>query len=143
MAATKKNANKTQLTEASVEEYFANIDDDARRGDCESLAKLIASVTKQKPRMWGASIVGFGRYHYVYDSGREGDMCEVGFSSRANGISLYVVADIPGQKTLLAKLGKHKAAKACVTIRRMSDVDPEVLKELVKGSVAEVRRRHG
>lgn len=138
-----RNTNKTQLTEASVEEYFANIADDARRADCRALAKLIAAVTHEKPRMWGAGIGGFGSYHYRYDSGREGDMCAVGFSSRANGISLYVVADTPEQKKLLAKLGKHKAAKVCVTIRRMADVDAHVLKAVVKGSVAEVRRRYG
>ena len=139
----RKNTNKTQLTDASVDEYFANIDDDTRRSDCQALARLMTSVTKERPRMWGASIVGFGSYHYRYDSGREGEMCAAGFSSRTGGISLYVVADTPEQRQLLARLGRHKAAKACVTIKRMSDVDAEVLKAIVKGSVAEVRRRHG
>src|SRR5262245_6400708 len=110
-----KNTNKTQLTEASVEEYLANIADEARRKDCAALTKLMAAVTGHKPRMWGANIVGFGSYHYKYDSGREGDMCLAGFSSRKDSISVYVMVDTPSQKQLLAKLGKHKVSKsACV-----------------------------
>jgi hypothetical protein len=139
----KKNTNKTQLTDDSVEEYLSAITDEARRKDCQALTKLMAGVTRQPPRMWGKSIVGFGSYHYKYDSGREGDMCLVGFSSRADSISLYVVADTPAQLKLLAKLGKHKSAKACVYIKRLADVDAAVLKAVVAASVAEVKRRHG
>jgi hypothetical protein len=114
-----------------------------RRADCAALAKLLASVTRQPARMWGANIVGFGSYHYRYDSARAGDMCRVGFSSRADSISLYVVADTPAQKLLLAKLGKHKSAKACVYLERLADVDTDVLKTVVRESLAEVKRRHG
>lgn len=81
--------NKTKPTNASVASYFAAIEDEGRRKDCEALAKLMTRATKEKPRMWGTSIVGFGSYHYRYDSGREGDMCIVGFSSRKGDISLY------------------------------------------------------
>lgn len=140
--AAKKNTNKTQLTDTPVEEYLANIADEARREDCRALTKLMAAVTREKPKMWGPGIVGFGSYHYVYDSGREGDMCRAGFSSRADAISLYVVADTPSQKALLAKLGKHKAMKACVAIKRLSDVDLAVLKQVIAGSLEEVKRRH-
>jgi len=140
----KKNTNKTQLTAASVEEYLANIADEARRADCQALTSLMASVTRQMPRMWGASIVGFGSYHYKYDSGREGDMCLAGFSSRSDSISVYVVVDTPAQKQLLAKLGKHKTSTAaCVYLKRLADVDHDVLKQVIAGSVAEVKRRHG
>ena len=139
----KKNTNKTQLTDDSVEEYLAAIADESRREDCQALTKLMAGVTRQPARMWGKSIVGFGSYHYQYDSGREGDMCLAGFSSRADSISLYVVADTPAQLQLLAKLGKHKSAKACVYIKRLADVDAAVLKALIAASVAEVKRRHG
>jgi hypothetical protein len=139
----KKNTNKTQLTQASVEEYLANITDEARRKDCQALTKLMSAVTRQKPRMWGAGIVGFGSYHYKYDSGREGDMCLAGFSSRSDSISVYVVVDTPAQKQLLAKLGKHKvSSRACVYLKRLADVDQDVLKQLIAGSVAEVKSRH-
>ena len=140
----KKNTNKTQLTEASVEQYLADITDEARRADCQALARLMAGVTRQKPRMWGPNIVGFGSYHYKYDSGREGDMCLAGFSSRSDAISVYVVVDTPAQKRLLKKLGKHRASTtSCVYLKRLSDVDPNVLKQVIEGSIAEVKRRHG
>jgi hypothetical protein len=142
-AKSSRNTNKTQLTEGSVEGYLANIGDEARRKDCQALVKLMAAVTGQKPRMWGAGIVGFGSYHYKYDSGREGDMCLAGFSSRADSISVYVVVDTPAQQKLLANLGKHKTStKACVYLKRLSDVDQDVLKAVIAESVAEVRRRN-
>jgi hypothetical protein len=138
-----KNTNKTQLTEASVEDYLAAISNEDRRKDCQALAKLMAAATKQKPRMWGTSIVGFGSYHYKYDSGREGDMCTAGFSLRVDSISLYVVTNTPAQQALLARLGKHKSAKACVYLKRLADIDRDVLRALVVGSVAEIKRRYG
>ena len=88
--------NKTKATEASVDGYIAAIDDESRRKDCETLAKLMANATKQQPKMWGASIVGFGSYHYKYESGREGDSCLTGFSSRKGDISVYVLASFLG-----------------------------------------------
>jgi hypothetical protein len=128
--------NKTKTTDASVEEYLAAIDDEARRKDCEALADLMAKATKQPPRMWGASIVGFGSYHYRYASGREGDTCVVGFSSRKGDISVYGL-NAAGAAELLPKLGKHKAGKGCVYIKRLSDVDLKVLEKLVAGAAAE------
>ena len=133
--------NKTKVTEASVESYLAAIADEARRQDCEALTKLMTKATKQPPKMWGTSIVGFGSYHYKYASGREGDSCLTGFSSRKSDITLYLVADFPGQDELLAKLGKHKRGKGCLYLRTLSDVDPKVLEQLIVGSVAE-RKRH-
>jgi hypothetical protein len=135
--------NKTKATDASVEGYLAAIEDPARRQDCEALAKLMAKATKQPPKMWGPSIVGFGSYHYQYDSGREGDSCLTGFSSRKGDISVYLVGSFPGREELLTKLGKHKTAKACLYIRNLADVDLKVLEQLVIGSVAERKRQHG
>lgn len=135
--------NKTKATEASVDGYIAAIDEESRRKDCETLAKLMAKATKQKPIMWGTSIVGFGSYHYKYESGREGDSCLTGFSSRKGDISVYLIGSFPGRDELLAKLGRHKMAKACLYIRKLSDVDLEVLEQLVAGSVAEMKRRYG
>lgn len=135
--------NKTQATDASVEAYLAAIEDPGRRQDCAALVKLMSKVTKAPPVMWGSSIVGFGRYHYKYESGREGDSCATGFSSRKGDISIYLMAEGAGQAELLATLGRHKMGKACLYVRQLADVDVKVLEKLVAGSVAEVRRRHG
>ena len=133
--------NKTKQTEASVEAYLAAIADESRRKDCVALAKLMARASKEKPKMWGTSIVGFGSYHYKYESGREGDSCLTGFSSRKGDISVYILGDFPQRAELLAKLGRHKTGKACLYLRKLDDVDLEVLEQLVANSVAEHRRR--
>jgi len=135
--------NKTKATEASVESYLSAIEDQARRKDCQALAKLMSQLTKQPPKMWGTSIVGFGSYHYKYASGREGDSCLTGFSSRKGDISIYLVAGFPGQEELLSKLGKHKMGKGCLYIRKLGDIDCQILEQLVIGSVAERKRHHG
>jgi uncharacterized protein DUF1801 len=133
--------NKTKATDSSVDRYIDAIDDDIRRKDCQSLARLMAKVTKEKPKMWGPSIVGFGSYHYKYESGREGESCLIGFSSRKGDISVYLTQNFPGHDELLSKLGKHKMGKACLYIRKLDDVDLKVLEKLVFGSVAERKRR--
>ena len=104
------------------------------------MAKLMTKATKQKPKMWGTSIVGFGSYHYRYESGREGDSCLTGFSSRKSDISVYLVASFPGREELLSKLGKYKVGGGCLYIRKLSDVDLKVLERLIVGSVAERKR---
>jgi len=135
--------NKTIATEESVENYFLRITNVARREDCDALARLMSKVSKFEPRMWGTSIVGFGSYHYKYESGREGDSCLTGFSSRSKDITLYLTAEVLQQKELLLKLGKHKASKSCLHINRLSDVDAKILEKLVKNTVAERSSRHG
>jgi hypothetical protein len=135
--------SKTKATNASVEQYLAAIEDEARRADCRALVKLMRRATGEAPKMWGTSIVGFGSYHYKYESGREGDSCATGFSSRKGNIAVYLMASAPNRAKLLARLGTYKTAKACLYVRRMSDVDPEVLEKLVADSVADVRRRYG
>jgi hypothetical protein len=135
--------NKTKATDASVADYLAAIDDEARREDCRALAALMAKATRQPPRMWGASIVGFGQYRYKYASGREGDTCVVGFSSRKGDISVYGLNAAADAAELLPKLGKHKANKGCVHIKRLSDIDLKVLGKLVAGAAAGRKREHG
>jgi hypothetical protein len=135
--------NKTKATDASVDSYLSAIADETRRNDCIALAKLMTKATKEKPKMWGAGIVGFGSYHYKYESGREGDSCLAGFSSRKGDISVYLMGDFEGRDALLAQLGKHKMAKACLYIRRLEDVNSKVLEQLVAGSAAAVKRRYG
>ena len=134
--------NKTKPTKASVASYLAAIKSETRREDCVTLSKLMTKVTKSPATMWGPSIVGFGSYHYVYESGREGDMCIAGFSSRKDGLTVYLMGDFKGKADLLKKLGKHRATKSCVYIRSPEDIDAKVLEKLVTGSIAEVKRRY-
>lgn len=134
--------NKTKESGASVESYLAAIQDEARRKDCEALAKLMARATKHPPKMWGSSIVGFGSYHYTYGSGREGDICLVGFSSRKSAITMYGLHAAPSYEALLPKLGRHKAGKGCLYIGSLSDVDRKVLEKLVADAAAAKQRGH-
>ena len=134
---------KTKPAAASVEAYIAAIESEERRADCRELVRLMSKVTKEPATMWGTSIVGFGSYHYTYASGHSGDSCVAGFSSRKGDISVYLTAGFPGHEDLLAKLGRHKMGKACLSIHRLGDVDMEILEKLVAGSVAETRRRYG
>ena len=134
--------NKTKPTRASVDDYIASIVDEARRADCRQLVRMMSRVTGEPPRMWGPSIVGFGTYHYRYESGREGDFFLTGFSSRKTDLSLYVMAGFASFPALMAKLGRHRTGKSCLYVRRLADVDLEVLEELVRRSVKETRERH-
>jgi len=127
--------NKTKATEASVESFIESLPE-ARRQDAAALVKLMQSVSRQKPKMWGASIIGFGSHHYRYDSGREGDMPLICFSPRKSGNVVYNMGS--AEKTLLEKLGKHKLSGSCLHISRLSDVDAKVLKTLVEKSFAKV-----
>jgi hypothetical protein len=134
--------NKTRATDASVQDYLAAIDDETRRRDCEALAKLMTEATSYPPQMWGTSIVGFGSYHYKYESGREGDACIVGFASRKGDISVYGLNAAVDANELLARLGKHKAGKGCLYIKTLADIDLKVLATLVASAVAEKKRQH-
>jgi hypothetical protein len=134
--------NKTKATKSSVNGYLATIKDRARREDCEALAKLMTKATKEQPVMWGTSIVGFGSYHYKYDSGREGDSCLAGFSSRAGDITIYVSSEFPKRDALFVKLGKHKAKGGCLYIKSMSDIDPKVLEQIVAAGTAARKKAH-
>jgi hypothetical protein len=135
--------NKTKASAASVEQHIAAIDNEAIRSDCAALVKLMRKWTGEQPRMWGPSIVGFGSYHYKYESGREGDSCATGFAARKNEIAVYLVAEGKGQGELLARLGKHKMGKACLYVRRLADIDLAVLEKLVKGSLVALRAQYG
>ena len=137
------SGNKTTPTDAGVSAFLAAIEDDQRREDCRTLLALMGRITGKPAVMWGASIVGFDTYHYRYESGREGDWAVTGFSPRKGDISVYLTAASPEQDDLLARLGRHKMGKACLYIRRLSDIDLAVLEQLIAASVAEVKRRYG
>jgi hypothetical protein len=133
---------KTKQTDLSVQAYLEAIDDEQRRHDCMAIIEIMRRVTKEEPKMWGAGIVGFGSYHYKYESGHEGDACLVGFASRKGDISLYIMSGFEGRERLLTELGKHKTGKACLYIKRLSDIQIPVLEKLVSESVALIRRRY-
>lgn len=126
---------KTRPEETSVPQFLASIADENRRRDCEAIAELMQDVTGAAPVMWGASIVGFGRYHYRYDSGREGDWMLVGFSPRKKDITLYLMAGFERFPDLMQRLGKHRTGKSCLYVKKLDDVDRMVLRELVQSSV--------
>ena len=107
----------------------------ARRADAKTLVKLMQGASGEKPKMWGPAIVGFGSYHYQYDSGREGDMPVIAFSPRKQSLTLYISASDPNKADLLSKLGKHKVSGSCLHIKRLSDVDLPTLKKLINASV--------
>lgn len=131
--------NKTVQTDADVADYFAAIQTPARRQDCETLAALMSSVSGQPAKMWGPGIVGFGVHRYKYDSGREGEICAVGFASRKPEIVLYGLDVGEGSKAL-AKLGKHKTGKGCLYIKTLGDVDLKVLESMIASAA---RQRMG
>src|SRR5450631_4518988 len=133
--------NKTKPTKLSVAAFIAALTDPARREDAKALIKLMQNAARKKPQMWGPSIIGFGSYHYRYDSGREGDMPLVAFSPRKAATVLYNLTGFPASDALLAKLGKHTTGKACLNIKKLTDVDPAVLKELAIKAVAAMRAR--
>jgi len=134
--------NKTKPTELSVAAFIDAITDPTKRADAKALVKLMQDVAGEKPKMWGPSIIGFGTYHYRYESGREGDMPIVGFSPRKPATVLYGLRAAPDVDSLLDKLGKHTSGKGCVYIKKLADVDQKVLAELIRKSAAATRAKH-
>ncbi len=136
---------KTQKTNASVIDFLNAVEDPQKREDSLELLKIFADVTHEKPAMWGASIIGFGSYHYKSERSRqEGDWPLTGFSPRKQNITLYIMSGFGDRKKLLEKIGKHKVSGgSCLYIKRLSDIDVEVLKELIKDSVEGMRERYG
>jgi hypothetical protein len=134
--------NKTKPTTISVPAFLDACTDEERRADANALVKMMQKVTGNEPTMWGPSIVGFGSYHYTYESGREGDMPIVGFAPRKAANVLYGTIGFGGAKALLARLGKHTTGKGCLYIKKLADVDLKVLETLVEEAVAATRAAH-
>jgi Domain of unknown function (DU1801) len=133
-------AAKTRPTAVSVTAFIAALDNDVRRQDAKALVGMLKAITGWKPKMWGPTIVGFGAYHYTYDSGHSGSICALGFSPRKASLVLYV-ADFPGKEGLLKQLGKHKGGlKQCLYINKLADVDQRVLKKVLVGGLAQIRK---
>jgi hypothetical protein len=133
---------KTKKTAASVKDFLNRVPDERKRKDSFAILKLMQEVTGTRPAMWGPSIVGFGKYHYKYASGREGDMPLAGFSPRKQALTLYITAGFDGYGELLRKLGKYKTGKVCLYINKLEDVDLATLKEMVRRSVEHMARKY-
>ena len=134
-------ALKTRPTEDDVAAFLAAIPDERRRADSEAMCRLMAEETGESPVLWGTAIVGFGRFTYRYSSGRENDWPAVGFSPRKQSLTLYLMDGFTGYKDLLARLGRHSTGKSCLYIKRLDDVDTDVLREMVRSSYRETLAR--
>ncbi|HEY0427918.1 MAG TPA: DUF1801 domain-containing protein [Pyrinomonadaceae bacterium] len=126
---------KTKETKASVEEFLNTVANENVRADCRKIADWMNQATGAEPKMWGANIIGFGNRHLKYESGRELEWMKIGFSPRKQNITLYLNLGSGWNEDLLSKLGKHKTGKGCLYIKRLSDVDENVLEKLIQGSV--------
>lgn len=133
---------KTKATKSSVEKFLDAIESEQKRDDSYAILDMMQKATKEEPKMWGPSIIGFGTYHYKYDSGHEGDMCRIGFSPRKAALTLYILMGFEGYDELMAKLGKYKTSKTCLYIKKLEDVDVKVLKELITLSVKYMKAKY-
>ena len=134
--------NKTQRNDGDVLAYLESVDNKRRREDSLVVLELMEEETGEPAEMWGTSIVGFGSYHYKYESGREGDFMLAGFAPRKQALTLYIMGGHERHAELFAKLGKHRTGSSCLYINKLADVDLKVLREIVSASVAHMRREH-
>lgn len=137
-----KADNKTKSTAASVEAFLGSVEHDTRRADGFALLEMFNRITGLKPKMWGPSIIGYGRYHYKYESGREGDFLITGFSPRKSALSIYIMPGYRDMSEKLARLGKHKIGKSCLYINKLADIDPAVLEEIVLDGIAYMKTNY-
>ncbi|NNM13138.1 MAG: DUF1801 domain-containing protein [Gammaproteobacteria bacterium] len=133
---------KTKVNDASVEEFLNSIENEQRKKDAFAVLDIMRSVTRSEAKMWGPAIVGFGSYHYVYASGREGDWMQVGFSPRKNALTLYIMSGFSTYDELMQDLGKYKTGKSCLYIKKLEDVDIKVLKKLIRESVKYIKKKY-
>jgi hypothetical protein len=134
-----KQKNKTQPTEVDPLDFIAGVENEQKRKDAEWVLQMMEEVTGEPAKMWGPSIIGFGTYRYVYASGREGDWMLTGFSPRKTALTIYLMSGVGREKDGLEKLGKHKIGKSCLYLKKLSDVDTDVLREMVASSVQKVK----
>ncbi len=130
---------KTKPTRADVDKFLNSIKDEKKREDSFKILKMMKQITKEEPKMWGSSIVGFGDYHYRYASGREGDWFLTGFSPRKQSLTLYMMSYLEKYEKILKRLGKYKSGKGCLYIKKLEDVDMKVLKELITASIRRLK----
>jgi len=133
---------KTKETKLSVTKFIGKVEDDQKCQDSQAILKLMKQVTKEEPKMWGDSMIGFGRFHYKSDSGREGDWFLTGFSPRKQNLTIYITPGFDKYESLMKQLGKHKTSKGCLYIKKLEDVDMKVLKQLIKQSYRDMKKKY-
>ena len=131
---------KTKPNNASVKAYLKTVENDQKRADCEELLKVMQEIAGEKPKMWGAAMVGFGSYHYVYPTGNSGDWFITGFAPRKQALTIYIMNGYSKYDALMKKLGKYKTEKSCLYIKRLDDIDRKTLKALITRSVKDMRK---
>jgi hypothetical protein len=129
------STNKTVPTSADVSAFLESVENETRRADSFRVLEFMKKVTGEEPQMWGPSIVGFGTYHYKYDSGREGDFLKTGFSPRKSALTLYVMSGFKGVDEIMSKLGKYKTGKSCLYVKKLDDINIDALEQLIRGSL--------
>lgn len=134
--------NKTKPTAQSVQEFLEGVAHEQRRKDSFVVLEIMKEITQEEPTMWGPSIIGFGNYHYKYESGREGDFFLTGFSPRKQSLTLYIMGGFSQYDTLLEQLGKHKHGKSCLYINKLDDIDMDILKEMIQKSVTYISEKY-
>jgi len=134
--------NKTKPTATSPADFIATIDNPTRRADAETILAIMTRITGWEPRMWGPSIIGFGEYHYKYESGREGDFMRTGFSPRKANLVLYIIPGYSDYADKLARLGKHKLGKSCLYINKLADIDMDVLEEIIQAGLDDMAKKY-
>jgi hypothetical protein len=140
--AAKKAEAKTKPTEISVKDFIAKVENPKRRADAQTALSMYKAITGADPKMWGPSIIGYGSYHYKYESGREGDMCAAGFSPRGSAMVFYVMGGVPESDPLYARLGKHKMGNSCLYVNKLEDVDVGVLGQIIAKSWAYMKKTY-
>lgn len=133
---------KTKPTPVNVADFIDAVENPVRRDDAKEVCAMLERITGEPPKMWGPSIIGFGSYHYKYDSGHEGDMCRLGFSPRKAELVLYILTDSDGEADKLARLGKHKTGKSCLYIKKLAEVDMGVLEEIATDALSYMNRKY-
>ncbi len=138
-----KAKNKTTANKGSVTDFLNTIEDENKRQDALKIVELMQSITQEEPVLWGTSIIGFGSYHYKYESGREGNFMKVGFSPRKQNLTLYIMPGFEQYDKLMAQLGKYKTGKSCLYIKKLEDINREVLETLIKNSFDYMTDKYG
>lgn len=136
------NQNKTVPTDQSAEQFLESVENRVKRDDSMTLLRMMSDITNQPPVMWGSSLIGFGTYHYKYESGREGDYFLTGFSPRKHALTIYIMPGFSEYEDILSNLGKYKTGKSCLYVKKLDDIDCDLLRDLITKSVAYMRDKY-
>ena len=136
------NQNKTVPTDTSVDQFINSVDNETKRKDSLEILDMMSAITGSPPVLWGSSLVGFGRYHYKYASGREGDFFLTGFSPRKQALTIYIMPGFSEYESILGNLGKYKTGKSCLYVKKLDEIDRDLLRELITKSVAYMRANY-